>query len=443
MPRPLHRPTVRRAAAAVLLSLLTLGTALPALAQGLRVVDGQFYRGSEVYRGFGVNYYDAFLRTLRDGNDTSYDAGFADLAGRDIPFARFNAGGFWPDDFGLYQNDREEYFRRLDGVVNSAERHGVGLVPSLVWNHFTFADLAGEAAGAWGDPASATRALMRQYTTDVVTRYKDSPAILMWEFANELNNVQDLPTQNPNASISVARGTPAQRTAADKLSSDAIRDAAVEFTQVVRQLDPDRAISTGHSITRPAAFELRQTGRFIQDTPAEFRTMVWDDNPRGTDLDAIDTLSIHAYWHGMLNVPIDNQTAAPSRFGRSDVTYAEVLDEVLRVSRETGKPLFIGEFGVADAFDFDVPGDGDPDNTDAERLRFLLDLYLEREVPLAALWVYDRLTPPADDLGWTVTPTNGRAYQLDLLTEYNRRLVPEPATGLLIALPLALARRRW
>ena len=70
------------------------------------------------YRGIGVNYFSCFLRTLKDGNDTSYDAGFATLAEKGIPFARFCATGFWPRDMKLYIEDREEYFRRLDGVVS-------------------------------------------------------------------------------------------------------------------------------------------------------------------------------------------------------------------------------------------------------------------------------------------------------------------------------------
>jgi hypothetical protein len=95
--------------------------------------DATVLKDGELYQGGGVNYFDCFLRTLNDGNDTSYDAGFAKLAAKGIPFARFCATGFWPRDMKLYQTDRAEYFRRLDGVVKSAEKHGIGLVPSLFW----------------------------------------------------------------------------------------------------------------------------------------------------------------------------------------------------------------------------------------------------------------------------------------------------------------------
>ena len=453
MPRR-YCPRHRLAGLALLTLAVLLSTPRPAAtAQGLRVVDGAFQRDGQTYRGFGVNYYDAFLRTLRDGQDTSYDAGFAQLAQRGIPFARFNAGGYWPDDFGLYQTDKQEYFRRLDAVVASAQSHGVGLIPSVFWNHFTIADLHGEAAGAWADPASQTRQFARQYAAELALRYRDSPAILMWEFGNEMNLFQDLPTQNPDASINVARGTPDQRTDADKVSSNDVRDAVREFATVVRGLDPDRPITTGHSVARAQAYNLRNRGVFDQDQTFEFRALTAADHldpnlpdnlPRN---ELIDTLSVHAYWHSMLNVPRDDQNAPTRRFDRDDVTYRQVLDELITVSQQSGKPLFVGEFGVADAFDFDLPDDQNSDNTDAERLRFLLETYLETDVPLAALWVYDFQNPNADiqRLGWNVTPDNDRAYQLDLLAEYNRRLlVPEPATAvwLTLCITAALPRRR-
>ena len=48
------------------------------LAALLAVAAGGAAAGShgKGLRGIGVNYFDAFYRTLRDGNDTSYDAGF-------------------------------------------------------------------------------------------------------------------------------------------------------------------------------------------------------------------------------------------------------------------------------------------------------------------------------------------------------------------------------
>jgi hypothetical protein len=108
---------------------------LPAVAaSGLSANErGELRLGTVPFHGVGVNCYDAFTRTLGKAARTNYDAGFRELAARKIPFARFSAGDFWPQDWGLYQTNRAEHFARLDGVVKSAERHGIGLIPSLVF----------------------------------------------------------------------------------------------------------------------------------------------------------------------------------------------------------------------------------------------------------------------------------------------------------------------
>ena len=85
------------------------------------------------------------------------------LEAKGIPLARFCATGFWPKDMALYRDDPAEYFRRLDGVVHSAEKHGVGLVPSLFWFYSCVPDLVGEPMDQWANPQSKTQAWMRQY----------------------------------------------------------------------------------------------------------------------------------------------------------------------------------------------------------------------------------------------------------------------------------------
>ena len=400
--------------------------ALPALAdaQPLQVVGGELQRGGVAYRGYGVNYYDAFLRNLRDASDTSYDAGFRELGRRGIPFARFNAGGFSPADLDLYQRDRAAYLGRLDGVFAGAERHDVALVPTLFWNKSAVPDLVGEPLDAWGDPGSRTRAFARQYARDVVGRYKDSPAVLMWEFGNEFNLGQDLP--NPNDP-------------ADRFSSDDVRSAVAEFDAIVGLSDPDALTTTGHSVARPAAATLRRTGDFGRDTRAEFRQITRDDHAD------VDVISVHAYHHSLLGVDRLAVGAPASRFDEPDVTYEAVLAEAVAAADAAGKPLFVGEFGVADAFEWEV-SPGVPAD-DAARLRLLLDAYVDQDVDLAALWVYDFALPNADieRLGWSIEPAGGdRSYQLDILADYNRLIaVPEPtAVAAGLALPALLLRRR-
>jgi len=347
---------------------------------GLSVRAGVLLREGAPCRAVGVNYFDAFARTLKDPGDTSYEAGFRVLAEHGIPFARFMCGGFWPADMKLYQQDRTQYFQRLDGVIRAAEKHGVGLVPSLFWHMATVPDLVGEPCDQWGNPASQTHAFMRTYVREVVTRYLDSPAIWGWEFGNEYNLLADLPNAKEHLpKIVPTLGTPATRSERDILTHAMIRTALREFAKEVRRYDRTRMIGTGNSIPRPSAWHQMHEGTWKKDGPEQFARMLADDNP-----DPADTLSVHVYEEA-----------------------AERLAEAAHVAKSCGKPLFVGEFGVQ--------GEG-PEAR--KQFQSLLRRIEELQVPLAALWVFDY--PRQSE--WAVQPDGSRSYQLTAIAEANRRM---------------------
>ncbi len=344
--------------------------------------DGVLLKDGEPYRGIGVNYFDAFARTLKDPNDTSYDAGFRVLAKHRIPFARFMCTGFWPVEMRLYKEDKQAYFKLLDGVVLSAQRHGVGLIPSLFWHMPTVPDLAGEPCDQWGNPESKTHEFMRNYVREVVTRYQGSPAIWGWEFGNEYNLAADLPNARDHLPPIVPQlGTPQTRSDRDILTHEMIRTAFREFAKEVRKYDRTRIVCTGNSIPRTSAWHQMHEDTWAKDSPEQFAEMLTGDNPNPTD-----TISVHIY-----------------------ADAADRLAEALRAARRVGKPLFVGEFGD--------PGEGPEAN---ERFAALLHHVEELEVPLAALWVFDY----AGQTEWSVRQDNSRGYQLQAIAEANRRIRP-------------------
>ena len=332
------------------------------------------------YRGIGVNYFNCFLRTLKKDGDTSYDAGFAILAAKEIPFARFCATGFWPKDMDLYQQDRAEYFRRLDGVVKSAEKHGIGLVPSLFWQFACVPDLVGEPMDQWANPKSKTQAWMREYVREVVTRYRGNPIIWAWEFGNEYSLQANL----PNAKGPVVHpdlGTPTTRSQRDDLTYDMVRVVFIEFAKAVRELDPNRLILTGDSFMRLSAWHLTHEKNWTDDTPEQFSEMLEFVNPA-----PISCISLHLYKNK--EVPF--------------------LTTAMTVSRKLNQPIFVGEFGA--------PGETPEE---AGKCRRLLKGILDHDIPLAALWVFDLDSQKAD---FNVTTSNARAWQLDLISEANKSL---------------------
>lgn len=354
--------------------------AKPAPPLGLTVgQDGVLRKDGRPYRGIGVNYFDAFYRHLVKPEDTTYEAGFQALEAAHIPFCRLCGGGFWPNDQRLYQQDKAEFFRRFDAVVRSAERHHVGLIPSLFWNAATVPDLMGEPVSAWGDPASKTRAYMRAYVRDVVTRYRTSPALWGWEFSNEMNLGADLPNASEHRpSVVPSLGTPATRTAKDEWSYALMRATFAAFAREVRRYDAHRLIDTGDGLPRPAAWHNETEKTWIPDTPEQWAQVLRLDNP-----DPVSAVSVHAYDQ---DEPFLRRAAA--------------------IARRLHKPLFVGEFGAP----------GPPSESRAGFATFLTAIEQEK-VPLAAVWVFDR----AGDT-FSITPTNDRAYQLQALTAANARL---------------------
>ena len=375
----LTRPVRAAVLGGILLALSAVGGfAAPGLtvsAQGIVQKEGK------PYRGIGVNYFDAFYRTLQNPADTSYDAGFQTLQTLHIPFCRMMGGGFWPSEQKLYRDNPDEFFRRFDAVVRSAERHHIGLIPSLFWNEATVPDLVGEPVNAWKDPASKTRAYLRDYVRDVVGRYRRSPAIWGWEFGNEFSLSADLPNAAEHLpSIVPALGTPSTRSLQDAVTNETVRAAYTAFALEVRRYDPDRLLSTGGGFPRESAWHNWKEKTWTTDTPAQAAEVLRGDNPA-----PMDVISVHAY---------------------GDCAAAIRTDAAL--ARRRRMPLFVGEFGAP----------GLPPKSETE-FRAILKAIEESDVPLAALWVYDF---HAQDADFNVTAANGRANQLRAVAEANAHL---------------------
>ncbi len=390
----------------------------------LRVMDGQFVMGDRPLRAIGVNYFDAFTWALgvADGSQQapnyaevetmgrvgaagslpakkSFREGFRVLQQKGIPFVRFNCGGFYPKDWRLYREDPEAYFALLDDLVRAAEDHHLGLVPSLFWSFFTVPGIVGEPLNAWGDADSKTHAFMRKYTQEVVGRYKDSAAIWGWEFGNEYNLEADLPHPQREG---VARwfqpqlGMPAKPGPDDHLTSQDIRTAYREFARVVREIDPRRPIFTGDAAPRSAAATLEATGNWGVDTREQWIAQLVKNNP-----DPVDTISIHFY-------PFHTQAG----IGLKDQPLEETLDASLAAAREAGKPLWVGEWAASETTGPALR---------REQFQKILDLLLDREVQLAAVWVFDFAFQPL----MNIDAGTDNEFMLDALAEANRRFRTE------------------
>jgi len=362
-----------------------LTSALSATDLGLTVNDrGTLLRHGRPYRGIGVNYYDAFVRCLRNAGDESYRQGFNQLGEHGIPFARFSAGSFFAGDVQQYLKDKDSYFRRLDGVVGAAERAHVGLIASLFWTLSAVSDAVGETRDRWADPQSKTRQLMRRYTQDVVSRYMNSPAIWGWEFSNDLS----LPLDMPPGAVPPERALPYAT----------FQSAALDFAKSVRSLDPHRILLTGNSVPRINAFHNSVPGRGGPDTEAQFARILLRDNPG-----PFSPICIHA-----------SPAVIGHYFADRQVSFQQLLETCLRIGETARKPIYLEEF---------IPLPNDPrvmrvinpkDYFSAE-----LDAIENSKVPLASVWEYDRKT--ARD-HFSLSFEDGNAYMLQMIADFDRTI---------------------
>ena len=331
---------------------------------GLSVQNGTLLLKGEPYRGIGVNYFSLFYRTLKDPSDTSYQKELSRLSKAGIPFVRFMASGFWPAEWELYLRDKDAHFKLLDSVVKSAEQANVGLIPSLFWNLSTVPDIVGEPIDQLGNPKSKTIEFIRQYTKEIVLRYKNSPAIWGWELGNEYNLVADLPNASEHRPpVWPTLKTALKRTERDELSSKAMLTAFTEFAHAVRMHDKHRSLLTGNSIPRTSAFHNSKDKSWKKDSREQFEEILLRDNP-----DPYQMICVHLY-------PDKNNKYAA---GTSNI--ADLVKTVQDISIKAKKPLFIGEFGAPVTL-----GEAKARSSFLE----LLEAIEVNKIPLSALWVFD------------------------------------------------------
>lgn len=371
--------------------------ALPvhAASPGLSVQQGVLVKDGQPYCGIGANYFSLFQRLLKNPDDSSGFSNLTALAQAHIPFVRFMCTGFWPVEQQLYLTNRAAYFARLDRVVRSAETNGIGLIPSLFWHAALVPDLVGEPMDELGNPQSKSIAFIRRYTEEVVTRYKDSPAIWGWEFGNEYNLACDLPNAAKfRPPVWPRLGTATNRTERDELKFAHVSVAFAAFAETVRRCDRTRVLISGNAVPRVSAWHNVHEKKWTADTAEQFDAMLLRDNP-----DPLDTICIHLY-------PEKKGGYAGGAAGyRAAVALAQ------KYAQQAGKPLFIGEFGVG--------RDAGPRERQQVVFAEMLDAIAQERVPLAAFWVFDL---PLQDKEWNVTFANDRAWMLEAIAQANARL---------------------
>lgn len=293
------------------------------------------------FRAVGLNKFDLALQYVQGGVEQEKAArDIEDAAAKGFRVLRVGACMFYPKQMRLWASP--EYWNRMDAMFAAARKAGLRLIPCLGWNTHLFPDMANETVREMlTNKDSKSRQYAEFYISQFVERYKDDPTVLFWEVWNELNLGADLEFMRQfgfHELNATDEGCPPVRVRTDNYTTEQMIAFLRDLAGLVRSIDPDRLISSGHSIPRPAAQHLRlQSGDWTLDSEAEAETYLRDTHP-----DPIDIISIHLYNFDFCG---DNL-----RFGNSDKDSAAILHNLKRIAGRIGKPIFLGETG-GQAFD--------------------------------------------------------------------------------------------
>jgi hypothetical protein len=374
-----------------ILSMIFSSLAKDSRPLGIYVRDGVAMHQGQSYRAMGINYHNCFSALLKNKDNRDFVEGFRILKqDYSIPYIRFMACPFGHAQWSLYLENKDEYFRRMDMIVNEAQSQELGLIPSFFWYVASVPDLMNESLSELGNANSRSRKFIRKYTSELVRRYKDSPAIYGWEVGNEYMLFADLPKYDHLPPQKTGSDKP--RTEKDKLTREMLLDLYEDFHQIVRRLDSDRIIVTGDSIPRAQAWHNHNEDRWAQDTREQWLSRFMADTP-----DCYDVVSFHLYEEGDGNY-----------FRDENVSIEELVSSMVALCRENEKIVWCGELGM--------PGTDDKARDMFVRMMKVVE---NNKIPLSAIWNFIPSGTYQPD--WDILPDNDRSYMLDAVKKLNER----------------------
>lgn len=394
---------------------------------GTMMLDGKpFY-------GLGVNYYNLFNGAFQNkwDNSAALEA-LETLKSYDVRVIRFNCGIFYMHELDYYFLKKDRYFEVLDEVVAKAEELGIGLIPSFFWGN-SICDYYDEPlATALRDPTSKSLQFVRDYTTEIVTRYVDSPALYMWEYGNERNLLWDLPF-DPNTAQPLPAGSSrdTRTEEEDRVRSSDMMEAYKVFAATIKGLDPyNRLISDGAAAHRAQAWHLAYDkngeGSWETDTVEQHYEMFDMPVKEG----GLTALSTHAYSNGVSATETDGDFG--SDFLGLYSNWNEFCAYLIEGSKRNKVPVYIGEMGYGYN---DVTVSDIENGFDAEKkvkvFRDIAEAIYEEGVQLGLFWTYDALSTFAEgdiidrstgvEYSWNENSEKGLGI-LNIVKEFNQKM---------------------
>ena len=304
------------------------------------------------------------LRSIQDAKDAG------------ISYLRVVIAGFGADTYGqtddvmnLWRNQPTTYWRQMDQMFSDLNSNGIKIIPSFNWHPARWAVAGSDTlADLLTNPQSQSYRLLTSYIHDFITKYKNNPAIKMYELGNELNLSTDLNSfanQQCSDPQSVFRN----------YSTNQLIAFQSGLAGFVRNLDATHYIDSGDALPRSAAEHLRASPEWItpdwtDDSQSQFQQNLSDIH-QGSDV-----VSVHFY-------NSDNE-----RLGNIGHMNPNFLNTINQAASSTNKPLYIGEFGDVNPGNYNTTTHSE--DLSAVFSRNVMQLIRSLNIPFSSPWVWER-----------------------------------------------------
>jgi hypothetical protein len=408
--------------------------AIPSNRKGIYPVGPQFYRNGAPVRGIGVNHWGSFINEITSlGVTSDFNADLTAIKQTwGLPFVRVAVGMYsrstWYNQWKLAKT---AFYAKLDAYVAKAEALNLGIVAVLVWGPRGFTDACYDISGEFQPVKNLaykhTPAWQQfeEFVTEVVSRYKNSPAIWAWELGNEVVNsvgaeyystwkldgtgVDGGSTALPANLNWGTRPSGGSYQPTDKMNMMEWQRFSTEFVALVNRLDENqRAIMSGSPIGNSFAVNAQTSNTLAADTLTQ-----WNGTTAATEF-----LPWVAFRDKAFNCVVQHiypMNPADSRFfNGGEKTQAELITLSKGWADQVNRPLFLGEWGATYWGD---PVDETSTNLATEQANFnsALAAIVSSAVPLSAVWNYGGdLAGASPWMRWKLTAPE-RLYQLQAI----------------------------
>lgn len=403
--------------------------------------------GEEFY-GMGVNFFSMMGGASAKSNFDATDAieHINILGSYNTRAFRFSLMPFYARQYDSFTDYYGSYIKYLDDCVNACEKAGVGMIVSFYWTS-AIQDLYDEGTAiALRDPESKTWDLMARYTAFIVDRYKNSPALFVWEFGNEYNlacevgGLGDLPAWSKR---------PSRTEAEDKMTAQTMNTVYKRWVDVIYDNDPShRLIANGDAVYRTG-----QNGQAFKDQASSGGDTLDNQyhianflNPEG-EKGEMNAISWHVYAGVASNQEGREHIAGYYSNNIPIESWEDFMTHMMTMGKSMNKTCYFGECGTGADGTIGLPGDK-YNYTDQKRVIDALgDAMMRTHFPLALLWNYDPVgyLPPdrgdehslGTEWSWCIEEQNDKGFFfMTSLKETNDAIDAGAATATRVATPV-------